>query len=109
MPVVPLPYSVKELERAFLSEGEAGKRCPCRGLGDLDLHRGDIGGSDIGRAQKRELGENFAVELGYEIVLTAGVLAPDLSELDGFHGHEVFPLWFQGNGRGGWRQRNEET
>src|SRR5512146_1798746 len=75
------------LKLPVLCEGIAGQALP---LGTAQhLHPDGIGCSSagIGLAQDGELGKNFVIELGYQIILATLVIAPHLSELDGFHCH----------------------
>ena len=58
-----------------------------RALGDLDPHGRGFGSGDTGGTKHGVLGENLAIDLGHEIVLTVAFAAPDLSELDGIYGH----------------------
>ena len=91
---------VHALERAFLREGKAGKRDAIRRLGHFHHDGGRVGRRDFGRTQRRILREHFVVDLGDEEVLASRVLAPDLSELNGFHGHWfVLGVQNQTNGR----------
>ena len=82
---------VAALERAFLGEGIAGQGCALGSFDDLDADRGRLGSGDARGTQHGVLREHFVVNLGHEIILTVGVAAPDLPELDRVHGHNRFP------------------
>lgn len=56
-------------------------------LRHLDADCGSIRSSQQSGTQYGELRKDFAVEFGDEVILAVLVVAPDLSELDGFHGH----------------------
>ncbi len=78
-----MPY----LERAVLSKSVAGKRRALWGLGHFDAHRRCIRRGDSRRPEHRILTEHLVVDLGDQIVLSIGVAAPDLPELNGTYGH----------------------
>ena len=79
----------RELERAFLGKCVSRKRSSVGGLRDFDANRGSIRSGQQSRAQYGELRKYFAVEFGNEVILAVFVVAPDLSELDGFHCHWI--------------------
>src|SRR5574340_6880 len=70
-----------------LGKGIARQRGPVRRLlyFDADGIRG--GGRAVRAPQNRVLREHFVVDLGYQEVLVALVVAPHLSELDQLHRH----------------------
>jgi hypothetical protein len=74
-------------ERPFLSRSKARERSACSALRNLDLNGGRVGRVHFGRTQQRVLREDFAINLGHEIILAVFVVAPDLSELDGLYCH----------------------
>ena len=75
----------RELERAFLGKRISRKRGSVGGLRHFDANCGSIWSGNQSGAQYGELGKNFAIEFGDEIILAVLVIAPDLSELDGLH------------------------
>jgi len=74
-------------EGAFLRKAEARQSHALARLGDFYFHHGRIGSGDFRGSQHRELAEHFAVHLGDQKILAAGILAPNLSELYDFHSH----------------------
>ena len=91
----------RELERAFLGKRVARKRSSVSRLRDLDANCGSIRSSQQSGAEHGELREDFAVDLGNEVVLAVLVVAPDLSELDRLYRHWILIAWirFQITGR----------
>jgi len=77
------------LERAFLGKRVSRKRGSVGGLRDFDANCGSVRSSHQSGAQYGELREDFAVELGNEVILAVVVVAPDLSELDGLYCHWI--------------------
>src|SRR5215472_17761167 len=102
-----VPFNKNHLERALLREGESGQGHSVGRFGHLHLDGGCVGRCDLGGTQGCVLREDFVVDLGDEEVLASRVLTPDLSELNGFHGHWfVLGFLLQSNGRRGRRQWN---
>jgi hypothetical protein len=90
-----------------LREGEAGERGAGGGPGDFHLDGGRVGCSHFRRTEGGVLAEDFVVDLGDEVVLAGCILAPDLSELNGFHGHWiVLGFLIQTNG-GNWLRQSK--
>src|SRR5882672_11210274 len=77
-------------KRPLLSKAEARQGHALPRLGYFHLYHGSIGRGHFRRTQHRELAEHFAVNLGDEVILAAGILPPDLPEFDALHGHEFF-------------------
>ena len=71
-----------KLEGAFLREGIAREGKSVSAFDCFHADGGDIGRIGFRKAQDCDLAEDFVVDLGDEVVLIAGVLTPDLSELD---------------------------
>src|SRR5580765_4521558 len=79
------------LERPFLGEGVSGKCRALRAFRYLHAYGRSFGSSDACRTQHRVLREDFVVDLGDEVVLTVGITAPHLPELDGIDCHGIRP------------------
>src|SRR4051794_33216770 len=71
------------LERAFLGESVSRKGEAVGAFYCFHADGGDVGRVGLRQAQDGNLAENFAVNLGDEVVLVAGILTPYLTELDG--------------------------
>jgi hypothetical protein len=99
MPFENLISLARELERTFLSESVAGESGTAGILGDLYAHGGSLRSGNFGGAQNGKLREHLAVNLGDQVILTVGIVPPDLPELDGLdcHGFLKTTEW-------GWRE-----
>lgn len=71
----------QNLEGAVLSEGVSRQCRTGGGFGDFDTHGVGIGSALLGGAQNCILAEDFAVNLGDEIVLAVHIATPNLAEL----------------------------
>src|SRR6266536_6254872 len=78
-------------ERSFLGKGKSGQGYSTLVLGNFDTSCRRVWCSYLGWTQHRILRKHFVVELRDQIVLAAFVLAPNLSQLDGFHCHRARP------------------
>lgn len=82
------------LEGAVLGERVSRESGASRGFGDFNAHSVGIGSALLGGAQNCVLAEDFAVNLGDEIVLPVHVTTPNLAELYGFDCHrDHLPFW----------------
>src|SRR5690242_7811841 len=74
----------------FLSERVAREGRALGALCDFHAHSFRIRSRQSRRAKYGVLAENFAVQLGHQIILAVGIVAPDLPELNGFDCHWFF-------------------
>lgn len=79
------------LKGAFLREAEAWQCHTVCQLCDLNFDDGGVRRSNLRGPQYRVLREDFAINLGDEMILAGCVVPPDLSEFDSFYGHGFIP------------------
>ena len=70
---------------AFLGKDETGERSSLARV--LDLHAAHFAFRTADLTQDHEGGENFAVHLCYQPIVTRILRTPDLTELDAGHSH----------------------
>jgi hypothetical protein len=81
-----------ELERTFLGKSVSRKGESLGAFYGFYTNRGYVWGLSFRQTQDSYLAENLVVDLGDQVILAAGVLPPNLPELDGLDCHGVPPV-----------------